>query len=157
MKVVFRYDWHYVSIGSDNGLAPNRQEIIIWTNDQGSPYKQSTAVGHRCHFHHHRHDKVAIVPQLSQWFPHLQYLVITVKIPIKQLSLQISLLLHRSKLASASGSASISSDTSTTGRPGSPGCWRLPSRHTAKPLHWKTGFPDVKNDFPVIKSLWYSS
>ena len=64
---------------------------------------------------------------------------------------------NRSKLASASGSASISSDTSTTGRPGSPGCWRLPSRHTAKPLHWKTGFPDVKNDFPVIKSLWYSS
>ena len=27
-----RSNWHYVSIGSDDGLAPNRQQAIIWTN-----------------------------------------------------------------------------------------------------------------------------
>ena len=26
-------DWQYVTIGSDNGLAPNRRQAIIWTND----------------------------------------------------------------------------------------------------------------------------
>ena len=26
-------NWQYGSIGSDNGLAPNRQQAIIWTND----------------------------------------------------------------------------------------------------------------------------
>ena len=25
--------WQYSNIGSDNGLAPNRQHAIIWTND----------------------------------------------------------------------------------------------------------------------------
>ena len=25
--------WHQSSIGSDNSLAPNRQQAIIWTND----------------------------------------------------------------------------------------------------------------------------
>ena len=25
--------WQYSSIGSDNGLAPARQQAIIWTND----------------------------------------------------------------------------------------------------------------------------
>ena len=27
------FDWQYVSIGSGNGLAPNRWQAIIWTND----------------------------------------------------------------------------------------------------------------------------
>ena len=27
------YSWQYVSIGSDNVLAPKRQQVIIWTND----------------------------------------------------------------------------------------------------------------------------
>ena len=26
-------DWQYVIIGSDNGLAPNRRQVIIWTDD----------------------------------------------------------------------------------------------------------------------------
>ena len=26
-------NWQYIIIGSDNGLAPNRQQAIIWTND----------------------------------------------------------------------------------------------------------------------------
>ena len=26
------FDWHYVIIGSDNGLAPSRRQAIIWTN-----------------------------------------------------------------------------------------------------------------------------
>ena len=26
-------NWQYSNIGSDNGLAPNRQQVIIWTND----------------------------------------------------------------------------------------------------------------------------
>ena len=26
-------DWQWVSIGSDNGLAPKRQQAIIWAND----------------------------------------------------------------------------------------------------------------------------
>ena len=26
-------NWQYGSIGSDNGLAPNRRQAIIWTND----------------------------------------------------------------------------------------------------------------------------
>ena len=27
------YNWQYTSIGSDNGLAPKRQQAIIWTHD----------------------------------------------------------------------------------------------------------------------------
>ena len=27
------YNWQHVSIGADNGLAPNWQQIITWTND----------------------------------------------------------------------------------------------------------------------------
>ena len=27
------FDWWYSSIGSDNGLAPNKRQAIIWTND----------------------------------------------------------------------------------------------------------------------------
>ena len=29
----FESNWQYVSIGSDNGLAANRRQAIIWTND----------------------------------------------------------------------------------------------------------------------------
>ena len=28
-----RYKWRYFSIGLDNGLSPNRQQAIVWTND----------------------------------------------------------------------------------------------------------------------------
>ena len=27
------FNWQYGSIGSDNGLAPDRRQAIIWTND----------------------------------------------------------------------------------------------------------------------------
>ena len=27
------YNWQYVIIGSDNGLASNKQQAIVWTND----------------------------------------------------------------------------------------------------------------------------
>ena len=29
-------NWQYPSIGLDNGLAPNRRQAIIWTNDDSS-------------------------------------------------------------------------------------------------------------------------
>ena len=31
-------NWQYVSIGSDNGLVPNRRQAIIWTNDRLPTY-----------------------------------------------------------------------------------------------------------------------
>ena len=40
MKIImfsFKFHWQYISIGSGNGLVPNRQQAITWTNDDQIP------------------------------------------------------------------------------------------------------------------------
>ena len=38
-------NWQYVSIGSGNGLAPNRRQAIIWTNADLVPWRFYVALG----------------------------------------------------------------------------------------------------------------
>ena len=39
-------NWQYVIIGSDNGLAPNRRQAIIWTNEGPVYWRMYASLDH---------------------------------------------------------------------------------------------------------------
>ena len=41
----YGYSWQYFSIGLENGLAPNRRQAIIWTNDDPIHWRIYAALG----------------------------------------------------------------------------------------------------------------
>ena len=40
-----KFHWSLFSIGSDNGLAPNRRQAIIWTNDDPVKWRIYASLG----------------------------------------------------------------------------------------------------------------